>query len=952
MKKTLLAMAVMAASVSNAQTELEEIVVTGSRIRITDGMTTPIPVTAITTDELNSYNAGATLAEQLDFLPQFGYTQSGQRNINTQNTFPGLFYTNAAGSYVDLRGLGANRTLVLLDGARITPADKYGSVNIDTLPTALIKSVDIVTGGASASYGADAMGGVVNLVLDREFTGLDVSVGVGENWVGDGFKNNMSIAGGFEFGNTNVIASVQTNRIDAINRDASELGDWYQNYGWVGNTTYADVCSTDYSPYGKFSIPGMENYVFTADGTDVRPFEYSSVVSGSAMAGGPECETYNNAFNTGLMGNDVEQNSAFIGVKTEVSDRLTLTGQVMYGETVSSWVQNRGYALLMAGWAPTIYRENAYLPNSVRDAMDSAGVTSFKLQKHGAFKGANEPGMGTLNEATYSNLDLTVGFEYTMPNNWLLTGKYNSGRAKKNNFIDKEIRADRMNLAIDAVFDQNGNIVCNVQNYNPTNEQLAASVAGRLASPGSAPGGNPNTPVTDPLLSPIGLDNTISDCVPWNVFGSGNATDEVMDYLHTPKYSNSVLDQDFAEILLEGNTRWFDFALGVSYREQFVTEIPGPVDVDVLGPVINAPELGIRGIGMSYQNGSANLHMASTAPVVIGGFDVTEYFGEVRVPITDDITTTGAYRISDYGNNSVDSWKLGLDYTVTDWLRLRATQSRDVRESNLREEYDLYKGAGTIVDPWTGRKYTLTRVTSGNPNLNTELADTTVLGAVFTLNKLQTSVDWYNIEIDDAITTLGVQRVVDNCFNGVPGFCDDLLRDDNEVYQVTERFYNATQAKVEGVDIESRYQFTDSFSARILSSWLLERSDTNLTGAVLDIAGQLNTPKFTTVVTANYLLGDWDLELQQRYINSVNYRNDWQEGVQIDDNTISSFSMTNFAVRFNAEPFTISFNVNNVFDRNPPIIPRFTNRRVNSQLISPSYDMFGRRYMLAVNYSF
>jgi len=947
MNKALLAVGVAAAiSSSVSAQEIEEITVTGSRIRITDGMTTPIPVTAITTDELNSYNAGATLAEQLDFLPQTFNTSSAQRGINGQNPVGGVFYTSATGSYIDLRGLGSNRSLVLLDGARVTPADKYGSVNIDTLPTALVKSVDIVTGGASASYGADAMGGVVNLVLDREFTGLDVSMGVGENEFGDGFKSNVSIAGGFEFGNTNVIASFQTNSIDAINRDASELGDWYQNYGWVGGTTYADVCSTAFSPYGLITgIPGLENHVFTADGSDVRPFEFGPVVAGSAMAGGSECDAYSNAFDTGLKGNEVEQNNAFVGVKHEFSDNLTVTGQVMYGQSVSSWKSDRGIALLMAGWAPTIYRDNAYLPDSVRNAMDSAGVTSFKVQKHGAFRGDNEPGAFQYNGADFETLDWGVGIEYELPNAWTLSAKYNSGTADKVSTVDGEIRADRMALAIDSVFDQNGNIVCNVQNYNPTNEQLAASVAGRLESYGAQPGGGP-------LLSPIGLDDSVNSCVPWNVFGAGNASDAVMDYLHTPKWAVSELQQDFAEILLEGDTNWFDFALGMSYRDQEISDVTYPLDIDRLGPPLNAPELGIRGLGGSYERGSANLHMASTTPRIFGSFDVTEYFGEVRVPVTDDITATGAYRISDYGNNTIDSWKLGVDYTVNNMIRLRATQSRDVREANFRERGDAQNGPGRITDPWTGVTYTATRITAGNPDLNTEVADTTVIGAVLTTDRFQTSVDWFNIEIEDSITQLGPQRVVNNCFAGLTEFCANLDGDPGSIFQIRDKFYNAAQAKVRGVDVESRYQFTDSLSAKILSSWLLERSDTSPSGAVFDIAGQLGTPKFTTVATLNYTIAAWDFELQQRYIDSVNYRNDWTEGVQVDDNKLSSFTMTNFAIRMNVDNYTLSFNVNNLFDRDPVTIPRTETRRVGSQLISPNYDMFGRRYMLGINLSF
>src|SRR5690606_39532659 len=126
------------APAQDADQQLEEITVTGSRIRMTDGMAAPTPVTVVTPAELNSFDPGGTVAEQLDALPQFFSTITAQRNIGS------LAFT--VGSFLNMRGLGTNRTLVLLDGARMAPGDKRGSVNVDTFPTALVRTVDIVTG--------------------------------------------------------------------------------------------------------------------------------------------------------------------------------------------------------------------------------------------------------------------------------------------------------------------------------------------------------------------------------------------------------------------------------------------------------------------------------------------------------------------------------------------------------------------------------------------------------------------------------------------------------------------------------------------------------------------------------------------------------------------------------------------------------------------------------------
>ena len=148
---------------AQAQDGLEEIIVTGSRVPVTQGMAEPTPVTVVTPEDLQAFNAGATTVEQLGQLPQFFNTFSSQRGSGT-------LFGEAGGSYLDLRALGRQRTLVLLDGSRLPPADKRGAVNVDWLPaSALLSSVDVVTGGASAAYGADALGGVVNYRINREF---------------------------------------------------------------------------------------------------------------------------------------------------------------------------------------------------------------------------------------------------------------------------------------------------------------------------------------------------------------------------------------------------------------------------------------------------------------------------------------------------------------------------------------------------------------------------------------------------------------------------------------------------------------------------------------------------------------------------------------------------------------------------------------------------------------
>ena len=996
--------------------ELEEIQVTGSRIRATDGMVTPVPVTALNLTELSSFQPGSTIAEQLDTLPQFFNTNTSQRG-------GGVLFGDGGGSYLNMRNLGAKRTLVLFDGSRVVPADKRGSVNIDTLPTALIRTVDVVTGGASAAYGADALGGVTNFVLDREFEGLKIETGTGITEQGDGERWNLSVAGGAQIGDRlNVIGSVQAMKINQISREAHELdGDWFQRWGWVtnpawspGNTsvpqrlTVPNVVSSEHSPTGviwardgansrspliPFSLNGM---TFLEDGSGVRPFIQGDIYaapnapgSTKSMTGGPEAAIGNRSFGTGVAGNEVISRSAFVGLQYDITDTLSAYAQVLAGRSESNFVSYRGGSSLQDGWFATIYRDNAFLPDSVAAAMDEAGIDSFQLHKLGSDRGAAEPSVGSDNKGVFNTYSWSVGFDALLPNGWDLSGSWQSGESHKRTGIYDEIRVDRMFLAMDAVRDPDtGAIVCNVQRYNPTPEQLLEAAAGHLASPGGSPGGTNPPPSTDPLLSPIGLDNSVRDCQPWNVLGMGNASQAALDYMTSPKMGDSVVKQDFAELLvtgdlLEGWAGTINFAAGLTWRDQEFTDRALPTSIDVLGPPLNAPGIGVRGIPPGFTGGSANLHQFSTVPNVDGQYDVWEWFGEINVPLwvsgsgPQRLDSSLAFRQSDYSSiGRVESWKGGLDLQVTNDLRVRATKSRDVREANFSERFDFQGGGGSVNDPrFNNTSFQITTVSGGNPDLKPEMADTIVAGLVYQpswLPGFRASTDWYEVKIRDSISTLGIQRIVDECeLNGVAELCAQFERDPTTGFigRVFNTYLNVAQARVEGVDFELGYAMEPNFfdneletlNFRMLGGYIIERADTPLGGEPLDQSGWVGTPDLTAVATMTYGLGPYSVQLQQRYIASTLNKNtgassSWVEGIDVDTLKISSASYTNLQLGYTGEAgnggeWRVAFNVTNLFDRHPPIIANYGTRG-GAQTISSNYDEFGRRYQLSLNMSF
>ena len=992
----------------------EVVVVTGTRVRRTDGMAEPTPVTTLTPAELSAYEPGSTVAEQLDALPQFFTTGTAQRGG------PALF-GDGGGSYLDMRGLGRDRTLVLLDGLRLPPADKRGQVNIDTLPTALIRSVDIVTGGASAAYGADALGGVTNFILDREFQGMTISASTGMNdFNSDGKNFKVSLAGGMEVGDRiNIIGSIEMRQIDQFWRDPETLGSWFKRYGWVNNPAFdsADPPGTNPQrlitpwvgpsnyhvngyigpgPFGVLGPSALAGMRFSDDGSALVAFDGSpgsadSLTNSRTRPGGPS-------------GAEVDQTTAFFSVKFEVNDSFELFGDILYGSVETGRDQIYSSAALNFIWSPTVFRDNAYLPDSIRTTLDNetfAGQprSSFRLAKGGSYPGVLDVDNNGRTQTDFDTEMFRIGFDWNIDDNWQMRFSAQTGETEKVTGEFPSLRVDRFNMAIDAVevysdmrdLDSDGvvdliadadrgtgNIVCNVQRYNPTPAELAATPAIQ-GVPGSR----------DPsmqLASPIGLDNSVSECVPFNIMGNGQITQAAADYIMTPKYGVGIVEQDFAELLVTGEVSdgWgagpVSLATGVTYRDQSFSDEGFPTGVDALGPPFNAPELGIRGISSAWFGGSPNLHQFSTVSLLSGSYDVWELFGELNVPVWQSdsgnqyLGTSFAYRSSEYSSvGRVEAWKAGVDFRVLSDLRLRATKSRDVREATFAERFDFGPGGGSITnDPQTGEQnVNITSTQIGNPSLRPEEADTVVVGLVYQprwAEGLSMSVDRYEVDISDSISTLADDDVVNECFFNMV-LCENVFRTNSGTISAVHRpFLNLDQAKVRGVDFEVAYgrdvdwfgSQEQSFNLRLLGGKLDSRTNTvqgsvpdQLAGARATPAGTL--PELTGSVTASYRYGLWNFQLQQRYIDELLLDRNFVQGIDIDDNTVASQSWTNIVLNREFQGrgegiWRVSFNVQNLFDKDPPVIASNPFFAGAAQATDNTHDVWGRRYQLTLNY--
>src|SRR5690606_299877 len=249
-----------------------------------------------------------------------------------------------------------------------------------------------------------------------------------------------------------------------------------------------------------------------------------SAVSGpgatQSTSGGPDAMLSNDAFGGGIGGTGSETQSGFIAAQYQVTDAFSVFGQAMIGRTDAESKSNRGGALLYSIWAPRIAVDNAYLPEHVRQLMIDNDLSEITVNKNGAFPGDLETGYGRTDTKVITTESYAGGFEWDLGfRDWHLRGVWQEGKSDRENTFGQLWRVDRAFLSMDAVRDpETGAIVCRVQTVNPTPEQLAASPSIQgMISPRSAPGAvNPGDPGALPVLSPIGLDNTVRDCVPHN----------------------------------------------------------------------------------------------------------------------------------------------------------------------------------------------------------------------------------------------------------------------------------------------------------------------------------------------------------------------------------------------------------------------------------------------------
>lgn len=922
---------------------LEEVTVTGSRIRQRSGMETPTPVTAVNMTEITDLDPG-NIIDAVTLLPQF------LNNDTPATAGSAVGPLGAAGA--NLRGLGSNRTLVLLDGRRVPPFNRLGTPDVSTFPESMIRGMEVVTGGASAAYGSDAVSGVVNFLLDKEYSGLKGHVQGGISQRGDYGNYEFSISGGHDLGeHTHFIASIDYYQSDAVEGlKAYAHRNWFQNWGAVDvngsgqpRVVAKNVHSREYTAGGLIILPGsaLDGIFFQEGGVPAR-FQDGSIVGTNSQAGG-----------TGFLGNigtiqedggglpglapAVDRGSAFLYVNHDFNEDWNAYFQYMYGLNKVNLHDNTG-RMFTSRYGATIYRDNAFLPATIAAIMDTEGLTEFPLRRYASSKDLGKARRIQDNEMN----SFTFGFEGKI-NDIRLQGYYEYGKVVSLFTAQNYTRTDRMYRAIDSVVDPvSGAIVCR----------------STLTFPNDG-------------------------CVPADIFGPGTMSQEAVDYILGTMWRESTVQQHFAE--LTADTEIFDnwkagaisLAGGVSYRNEAFYQFSGPARLVAVDTLPDTAQ-GYQGLpGTFIGDNILQFALGGEDVTIGGGFDVTEVFGETLIPLVRDwsfaqaIDLNGALRYADYsGSGGVMAWKAGLDWRINDTFRARVTRSHDTRAGTLRERYDQSGGGATITDPQLGGiRYVISQLSGGNPNVNPEESDTWTAGLVFTptfLEGFSMSVDWYDIRISDYISQLGTQRIVDDCYAGATELCSLITRNAaNEITLVQNFFLNVAEARATGVDIEATYRtplslFTDGnedLSVRFFASYLGEDSFTNRGAPKQDNAGDTTRPQWTWTAMANYRIGPVSAALTGRYIDSRVQFTEPTTSQMLDDNSVDSVFITNLRLNYDFDmnklgSYTLFVNVQNLFDQDPPIVPVFSGF-FGSQYSNPGlHDVLGRRFTVGVNFEF
>jgi len=767
-----------------------EVIVTGSRVA-RSGFQSPTPLTVLSQKEILNQSPSNNIADFVNQQPALaGSTRPSNSRLNLSSGQAGI---NA----LNLRNLGETRTLVLIDGRRSVASTITGLVDVNTIPQALVESVEVVTGGASAAYGSDAVAGVVNFKLNKKYEGLKLSGDSGITSHGDGgnYSFDATLGKSFAGGRGHILLNAEIAHRDGIfSVDRAWNATGYvriQDPNWTSTSTTpqylirTQVGAANSTPGGLItasagSVPNALRGVYFGSGGQVLQYQYGTLTfpnpAGSAaptLTQGGSWQVNDSGRRIGLDPQD-DRKGFFGRLSYDIGDGIELFGEASY---------NRQHIVFNAGpnlqTGIAIKPDNAFLINAL-GAARLQGVTGVTL----ATTSADLPYRGVNNRRKVQRYVIGADGEFQAfgkAAHWDVFGQY--GRADLFEQLTNIQNIARISAATDAVFAQAGN-----------------------------PGGY----AVGSIQCRINVDtNTTNDdkaCVPLNRFGLGVANPAAIAYALGNPYRKEVTEEKNAGVNLSLTpfATWagdVSVAVGGEWREE---RIHGSVPTQfqpVVGPT-----------------STANAWSVGNYLPTNGHYSVKEAYLETVIPLGLGLEFNGAVRATDYSTAGyVTTWKAGATWQPISDIRFRVVRSRDIRAPNLNELFQAgASNSDSVRNPFytnDGKNgpasYSYSAFVTGNLNLKPEIANQWTIGAVVTpsfLPGLAFSADYFRIKVRDAISSFGAQDIINLCQLGNQQFCaaysiDPTRGTPAQPYLLfrTQPF-NAASQLVRGVDFDASYR--------------------------------------------------------------------------------------------------------------------------------------------------
>ena len=935
-----------------------KITVTGSRIKRLEH-SSPSPVVVISREQIKRFGT----SDLGTILAEFS-------SITASDTLQGNAESNqqAGISSPNLRSLGANRTLVLVDGKRhVASSQGTAQVDLRTIPINLVERVEIITGGASAIYGSDAVTGVVNVILRKDYEGFELnllgsdsteSVGNSNSNVnflaGTNFsegKGNITFFAGRDYTSEVMSADIQQlNHFGTVANPADNPNDPNsENNGIPDRLSVPFVGSEMISSTGVLNpFGGGTRYTFLNDGTPVlqQNRQYSNSFAFGNFPNG--CDTCFFTENTENFLPQAEKFNLGATLNYEVSDNVSLYSDFKY---VRSDIEQQFQPGFNFGGITINVTDNPFLDAGLRQTLLDAGQTSVTMAKFfdeiGNRSADNRRETVRFVAGAQGTFDLgDTPFDFDLS---YINGRTSNQRGTLNDIIPNNFTA-----ALDAVIDP-----------------LTGEAACRSQVP-SAQGVGYEDPA----------DLRGDTCVAYNPFGFRAASQEAIDFVSADTLRQDEITQElFSGYIAFDSADWFElpggpmgFAFGFETREETSETI--------------TDSLTRSGI----LNGAAT-------PNESGGYDVDEGFVELSLPLLADLslakelTIDLAYRSADYSHaGSADAYKVGLVYAPIDDILLRATYGESVRAPDISEAFSPQSpGFGRVADPCdadnlgndpdravncaalgipadfqANDNVSIDVISGGNPNLTPEESESTTIGIVWTpsfIDNFSVTLDSYTIDIDDAILFVLTQTIADNCVDSPSGldanFCAAIDRDPitNDISLIRSGFINASALEVAGLEMDIRYAtdltFVDlpgELSMHLAATKLtkLDRFEfQNLPDEVNRDDGEVGDPSLQGRLVINYGLDDLNINWTSRFVDRsarFNLTGDPDTSIAEDINPAYHGSVTTHDLSASykiTQDISVFGGVRNIGNKLPEGYTR-----------DEIYDPYGRRAFVGASFNF